>query len=148
MNIVLTKIYAAASAQFCGRSSFVRNIAVGCALGCAALSAAQAGEHDRDRERDGQRYQPQQVQPAPRDGGRNAAPMPQQRGPEGRDARQYDQRAFEARAEEQRRQQQMQQDQNAHEARRSGRLTPDERRDLRRQINEVGQDLYPQTPRR
>jgi hypothetical protein len=28
--------------------------------------------------------------------------------------------------------------------RRSGRMTPDERRDLRRQINEAGTDLYPQ----
>jgi len=32
-----------------------------------------------------------------------------------------------------------------HDARRSsGRMTPDERRDLRRQINEAGMDLYPQ----
>jgi hypothetical protein len=30
-----------------------------------------------------------------------------------------------------------------HESRRSGRMTPDERRDLRRQINEAGMDLYP-----
>ena len=45
--------------------------------------------------------------------------------------------------EEQRRSQ-MQQEQNAGSAefRRSGRLTPDERRDLRRQINEAGADIY------
>lgn len=30
-----------------------------------------------------------------------------------------------------------------HDSRRSGRMTPDERRDLRRQINEAGIDLYP-----
>jgi len=30
-----------------------------------------------------------------------------------------------------------------HDSRRSGRMTPDERRDLRRQINEAGMDLYP-----
>jgi hypothetical protein len=59
----------------------------------------------------------------------------------------YDVRAY----EEQRRMQQQyqQQQQEQREARRnsgSGRMTPDERRDLRRQINEAGMDLYP--PRR
>ncbi len=66
-------------------------------------------------------------------------------------ARQFDHRAFDSRAEDQRRLMQMQQEQNAQNAeaaRRSGRLTPDERRDLRRQINEAGMDLYPNTPRR
>ena len=66
--------------------------------------------------------------------------------------RPYDTRGFEARAEEQRRQLQAQQEQNAQNNadanRRSGRMTPDERRDLRRQINEAGADLYPKTPRR
>ncbi|MDP3669740.1 MAG: hypothetical protein WA191_09735 [Telluria sp.] len=65
--------------------------------------------------------------------------------------RQFDPRSFEARAEEQRRMLQLQQEQNAQQAdaaRRNGRLTPDERRDLRRQINEAGQDLYPQARRR
>jgi hypothetical protein len=53
--------------------------------------------------------------------------------------------------DEQRRQMQMQQEQNMRNAenlRRSGRMTPDERRDLRRQINEAGMDLYPNPPRR
>jgi hypothetical protein len=36
------------------------------------------------------------------------------------------------------------QPQDQRESRRSGRMTPDERRDLRRQINEAGMDLYPQ----
>jgi len=64
----------------------------------------------------------------------------------------YDVRAY----EEQRRmqqqyqqQQQQQQQQDQREARRnggSGRMTPDERREMRRQINEAGMDLYP--PRR
>jgi hypothetical protein len=65
--------------------------------------------------------------------------------------RPFDARGFDARAEEQRRALQMQQEQGAHSAeaaRRSGRMTPDERRDLRRQINEAGMDLYPNTPRR
>jgi hypothetical protein len=46
-------------------------------------------------------------------------------------------------------QQQQEQQQEQRDARRgsgSGRMTPDERRDLRRQINEAGMDLYP--PRR
>ena len=47
-----------------------------------------------------------------------------------------------------RQQQQQQQERNADAQRHSGRLTPDERRDLRRQINEAGVDLYPNTPRR
>lgn len=145
MNIVLTKIHAAASAQFCGRYSFARQLALGCALGCAVLSAAQAGERDRDR--DAPRNPPPQVQPAPREGGRNGGPPPQSRmGEQGRaDVRQFDPRAYDARVEEQRRQQQ---DQNADAPHRSGRLTPDERRDLRRQINEVGMDLYPPKQRR
>jgi hypothetical protein len=69
---------------------------------------------------------------------------------DGRDQRGYDGRAFEIR-DEQRRQAQMQQEQNmrnAENARRSGRMTPDERRDLRRQINEAGMDLYPANPHR
>jgi hypothetical protein len=38
-----------------------------------------------------------------------------------------------------------QQDQREqHDSRRGSRMTPDERRDLRRQINEAGMDLYPQ----
>ncbi len=76
------------------------------------------------------------------------APAPQRQ--DERSQRQFDSRAFEARAEEQRRALQMQQEQNAqnNEFRRSGRLTPDERRDLRRQINEAGADIYQNKPRR
>ncbi|MDQ2820913.1 MAG: hypothetical protein M3Y65_11060 [Pseudomonadota bacterium] len=55
---------------------------------------------------------------------------------------------FDQRALEDARRQQQQQDRNADAQRHSGRLTPDERRDLRRQINEAGVDLYPNTPRR
>ena len=61
--------------------------------------------------------------------------------------RQLDPRSYEARAEEQRRAMQ-ESSHNAEMSRRAGRLTPDERRDLRRQINEVGQDLYALPPRR
>jgi hypothetical protein len=58
------------------------------------------------------------------------------------DVRRFDPRVYEAR-EEQRRQQV-----DNHPDRRGGRLSPDERRDLRRQINEAGMDIYPNTPRR
>ncbi|WP_242404553.1 hypothetical protein [Janthinobacterium agaricidamnosum] len=57
---------------------------------------------------------------------------------------QGDTRAFDSRAEDQRRAQQ----DRAESSRRNGRLTPDERRDLRRQINEAGQDIYANPPRR
>jgi hypothetical protein len=58
--------------------------------------------------------------------------------PQGRDQRD-DMRAY----EEQRRAQQQEQ-REQHDSRRGSRMTPDERRDLRRQINEAGMDLYPQ----
>ena len=53
-----------------------------------------------------------------------------------------DPRSFEGRAEEQRRALQMQDPNGRH----MGRMTADERRDLRRQINEAGQDLYATPP--
>ena len=138
MNITHTKIDAAASAKFCGYS-LVRRVAACCVIGMAVMSAATAGPSDRDREsfRGGQGQQ------------REAAP---QRQYEGRQQRDFSAREFEARAEEQRRslqaQQQADQNQSAEAFRRSGRLTPDERRDLRRQINEAGNDIYPNRRRR
>lgn len=128
MNNVHDNIDAAAGA---GRYSFVPRLALGLVLGCAVLSAAQAGPAEREMEAQ-RAAQAQQIQR-------------QQQG------RQFDSRQFEARADEQRRNLQMQQEQNAHNEsfrRSSGRLTPDERRDLRRQINEAGMDLYPNKTRR
>jgi len=61
------------------------------------------------------------------------------------DAR-FEQRAQEMR-EEQRRQVDSQRDAMNSE-RRGGRMTPDERRDLRRQIRESGADVYPNAQRR
>jgi hypothetical protein len=58
-----------------------------------------------------------------------------------------DPRSFEARAEEQRRIMQENAN-NAEMTRRMSRMTPDERRDLRRQINEASQEVYSVTPRR
>ena len=142
MNNPLIDIHAAASARFCGRNAFVRALVLGCAVACAS-GAVFAGQDQRDHERDRdaqQRSAPppaQQVREQPRQ--EHMAP------PQARqfDSRQVDSRMVDARAEEQRRQAQ-QQDQGA----RRGRLTPDERRELRRQINEAGTDLYPNTPRR
>jgi hypothetical protein len=103
------------------------------ALACVAIVPASAQQGRRD---DGQQAPRSERFQLPRD----------------MDARgdQRDARASEMR-DEQRRQMQMQQEQNMRNAenlRRSGRMTPDERRDLRRQINEAGMDLYPNPPRR
>lgn len=136
MNNLHNKIDAAASAQFFGRYSFVRRFAAGMLLAGAAMSAAHAGPGNSDAQR---ALQAQRAE-------RQAPPPDRQER-----ARQFDARHFEARAEEQRRQLQMQQEQNQQNAesyRRGGRLTPDERRDLRRQINEAGMDLYRKSPRR
>ncbi|MES2325651.1 MAG: hypothetical protein V4633_25655 [Pseudomonadota bacterium] len=72
-----------------------------------------------------------------------------QRAADERTTRQFEAaRSFDARLEDQRRLQQEQSTQNADAFRRSGRLTPDERRDLRRQINEAGADIYQNKQRR
>jgi hypothetical protein len=85
-------------------------------------------ERDNRQDRQDRDNRQQQAQPQP---------QPQQR---------PDPRSFEARAEEHRR---MQQDSigNAESSRRVDRMTADERRDLRRQINEAGQEVYSRPPR-
>jgi uncharacterized protein HemX len=108
-----------------------------CALVFGASGAAfaqQYGDRQYDR-RDNPAMQSERGDRGER-GGRFLSPE--------RDPR-YDVRAYE---EQRRMQQQQQQQQEQRDARRgsSGRMTPDERRDLRRQINEAGMDLYP--PRR
>jgi hypothetical protein len=108
--------------------------ALACALvlGTGAAYAQQYGDRQYGDRRDDQSVQQQQGGRGDR-GGRFQLP------PQDRDQRQAEARAFE---EQRRQQQQYQQDQR--DARRnSGRMTPDERRDLRRQINEAGMDLYP-----
>lgn len=134
MNNAHDKFDAAASAQVFGRYSLVRRVLAGCVLGCAFASAAHAGPEEDQRAM-------QQQQRAER--------QAEERQPRQFDTRQFDARAFERRAEEQRRQ--MQQEQNSRNGdspRRGGHMTPDERRDLRRQINEAGMDLYPNARRR
>lgn len=128
MSIDHKKIFAAASASFCVRSSVASAL-----LCCGVLGAgaAHADGPDGAPRRDGAAQQ-QQGSAARKVDPRN-------------DPRSLD--SYEARAEEQRRQMQ-EAGRNAEMNRRMGRMTPDERRDLRRQINEVGQDLYALPPRR
>jgi hypothetical protein len=137
MNNALTHTPAAASALFSGKKAFVRAMVLGVAV---ALSAPVMAGQERDR--DGQRNGSQQQAQRPE----RAAPPPQQA--RQYDSRQYDTRQNDARAEEQRRQAQAQAQSQEQGGRRGGRLTPDERRELRRQINEAGIDLYPNAPRR
>ncbi|QCP14647.1 hypothetical protein FCL38_11815 [Pseudoduganella umbonata] len=97
---------------------------------CGAVPAiVHAGPNDGPPRRDEQQQQQQQPRRDSRWGG--AA----------------DSRAFEARAEEQRRMMQ-ESASNAEMSRRMSRMTPDERRDLRRQINEAGMEVYSVTPKR
>ena len=118
--------------------SWVRGVAASLMFGVALLPALPVHAGDRAQQRAEQRYEHAQRDRA------------QQR----EDVRQFDPREFESRADARRQQLQDQRDQraarNADTSRRSstGRLTPDERRDLRRQINEAGMDIYPNTPRR
>lgn len=59
----------------------------------------------------------------------------------------FDSRAYEMR-DNARRQEQMEDQMRRGEESRRGRLTPDERRELKRQINEANVDLYPNARRR
>ncbi len=159
MNIDHTKIDAAASARLSGRSNAVRRFVLAGAFALVGMPLAHAGGPGNgpgDKERDAPRVIVQERAAARAE--RQQAPVQQAARQEARVAeprqaepRQAEARSFEARSsDEQRRLQQVQQEQgNRAEAfRRSGRLTPDERRDLRRQINEAGLDIYPNTPRR
>ena len=123
------KIHAAASASFCVRSFTAGVLLCGGLLGAAVVHAESGG--DGPQRRDQQQSAPRDRQDARQDAARQAA----------------EQRSFEARSEEQRRAMQ-EASRNAEMSRRVGRMTPDERRDLRRQINEVGQDIYANPPRR
>ena len=128
------KIHAAASASFCVRS-FMGSLLVCGGLMGAAFAHAEPGDGPR---RDDNR--PQAVQ--------QNVPQRQAEPRQADQQRQVEQRnSYEVRAEEHRRAMQ-EASRNAEINRRVGRLTPDERRDLRRQINEVGQDIYANPPRR
>ena len=112
-------------------------------LGCACAQAAPP-----EREREAPKSAPQQA-PAQREqrAERATAPAAAPAQANRNDSRQFEPRPVDARAEELRRQESGNH-QNSDAFRRNGRLTADERKDLRRQINEAGQDIYPNTPRR
>lgn len=112
--------------------SLVRRFAACCLIGVAAMSVAQAAPRERNAQAQRDSYRSERNQP-----------QPEQRRDDERQQRQYD-----ARADDQRRNQQDQQNAQNERFQRSGRLTPDERRDLRRQINEAGADIYPARNRR
>jgi hypothetical protein len=148
------KIHAAASASFCVRFS-MGSLVVCCGLLGSTIAQAEPFEQrpprreerapmpvrevSREVQRDLQRdMAPRAAQPLQIQQQAPSQPLPGQ-------VRQIDPRSYEGRAEEQRRAMEAA-TRNADMSRRTGRLTPDERRDLRRQINEVGQDLYANPP--
>ena len=125
----------------------IARVALRGALACALVfgaGTAFAQQYGGDRRDDLQQHQP---------GGRERFSLPQQdRGQRDAEMRAYEeQRRAQQQYQQQQQQQQYQQQQQAQQygppqrddgRRASGRLTPDERRDLRRQINEAGMDLY------
>ena len=101
---------------------------------CAGMSAALAGPgHERGQ---------QAVVPAPVPREADAARLEAAR--QEAQQRQDQMRAYEEQRRAAFQQQAQQQSDGFH---RNGRLTPDERRDLRRQINEAGHDIYATPPR-
>jgi hypothetical protein len=118
MNSAFTHHHAAKQA---GRLARFAVLACALVLGAGSAYAQQHGDRRDDR---GDMQQSSRFR------------LPPQQDRDQRD----DMRAYD---DQRRAQQQEQREQQQHE-RRSGRMTPDERRDLRRQINEAGMDLYPQ----
>ena len=130
MNDALMKNQAATGTAGGGFARLVRHGVVACVLACTA-AGAMAQERDRGSRREDIQQQQQQRE---RFDTRVQDPR-------------FDQRSYEMR-EEQRRVQIQEDATRLREERRGGRMTPDERRDLRRQINEAGADLYPNARRR
>jgi hypothetical protein len=120
------------------------------AAGVFALVSASPALAQRYHDRGDPRIQDQRVQQDPRAVDPRAVD-PRAIDPRAADPRalppqreqRFDPRTFDSREVEDRRRQ----EQGARDIHRSGRLTPDERRDLRRQINEAGMDLYSHPPR-
>ena len=129
MNIISKKIHAAPSASLTARA--VPVLLSSLVLCCVFLTGiAQAQNQPPPRRDDQQQFQTQRYEQ-------------QQRNNDTRIREQRDARSFDTRVEEQRRA-----SEGVDSSRRTGRMTPDERRDLRRQINDVGQDIYSNPPRR
>jgi hypothetical protein len=120
------------------------------AAAAIALMSASPALAQRYHDRGDPRIQDQRVQQDPRAVDPRAVD-PRAMDPRAADPRalppqreqRFDPRTFDSREVEDRRRQ----EQGARDIHRSGRLTPDERRDLRRQINEAGMDLYSHPPR-
>jgi hypothetical protein len=130
MNSAFTDNQAATKAVRIARVALRGALACALVLGAGTAFGQQYGGDRRD---DFQQQQHQQ-------GGRERFSLPQQdRGQRDAEMRAYEEQR---RAQQQYQQQQQQQAQRDDGRRASGRLTPDERRDLRRQINEAGIDLY------
>ncbi|MCX7294303.1 hypothetical protein [Janthinobacterium sp.] len=129
MNIFTKKIHAAPSAAIAARTTVLSAFAV-CSIFAASVALAQ--NQPPPRRDDQQQMQAQRYEQVQRSSS-NDTRLREQR----------DARSFDTRAEEQRRT-----NEGVDASRRTGRMTPDERRDLRRQINEVGQDIYSNPPRR
>ena len=113
-------------------------------LACALVFGATGAAFAQPQQYGGQydRRDDQPIQQSARTE-RGARYLPPERDPR------YDVRAYEEQRRSQQQQQQQQYQDPRQDSRRggaSGRMTPDERRDLRRQINEAGIDLY--RPRR
>ena len=145
MNIAPTPNHVPASAHFSGSQALVRALVLGCAISCAGLPAFAGQERERDgRSNTQQQQQPNRDMPPPR-AERGAPPQQQPQPPQPPQQQRADPRQADAHAYEEQRRQAQQQDQGS---RRGGRLTADERRELRRQINEAGVELYPNAPRR
>ena len=146
MNIAPTPNHVPASAHFSGSQALVRALVLGCAISCAGLPAFAGQERERDGRSNTQQQQqqPNRDMPPPR-AERSAPPQQQPQPPQPPQQQRADPRQADAHAYEEQRRQAQQQDQGS---RRGGRLTADERRELRRQINEAGVELYPNAPRR
>lgn len=128
MNDVLSKTQAGASTAGGERlARFVRHGVVALALACTAAGALAAGQ-----ERSPRREDMQQQDMRDRYDSRVQEPRFDQRAEEMREAVRLRERNIREMQEEQGRR----------------RMTPDERSDLRRQINEANRDLYPNARRR
>jgi hypothetical protein len=150
MNIAPPHLHAASAVRVRGRHGLVRALVLAFTMACASGAVLAGPERDRDGPQNSPQQQSQSDKREQPRGERQAPPQGQARSGERADQHPFDGRmADQQRADEQRRmaqQQQQQQDQGA--SRHGGRMTPDERRELRRQINDAGIDLYPNTPRR
>jgi hypothetical protein len=133
MNDALNKKPAATGDRPSPRfASFVRHGVVACVLACTA-AGAMAGGQDRNPRRDDMQQQ------SMRDRYDSRAQDPRN------DARAFD---MQIREEASRRAMEEQARASAREERQRGRMSADERRDLRRQINEANVELYPNARRR